>query len=285
MLISGANNRVSDWPFPLIQFDLHFFLKNWKEKPMHLIHSEESQKWLCTSLPGVYTWESKSLERTSAVRGVFLSTPAVVFFYYSFPGQGLALSTETAPQSISLPHHCSLHPAMTGTEGGACPASHLPPLPSKKATDQALLFFCLHLKAVFSFNHRSVISLVSLPALHWSIQSSKRRGRAAIPHTGEQRQAGGKASGSQPGPRSPWRRARPAKEERWKPRGGRGQAHGDIGRDYLSLRPPRGLTTAGAGSWLAFSCSGGQTLNLPFAREKKGGAGKENWPHLRQRVL
>lgn len=31
--------------------------------------------------------------------------------------------------------------------------------------------------------------------------------------------AGGNASGSQPGPRSPWRRARPAREERWQ-RGG-----------------------------------------------------------------
>lgn len=49
--------------------------------------------------------------------------------------------------------------------------------------------------------------------------------------------------------------------------------------------PPRGLTTASAGSWPVFSCSGRQTLDLPFARDKKGGAGKENWPHLRQRVL
>lgn len=38
------------------------------------------------------------------------------------------------------------------------------------------------------------------------------RGCAAVPYPGELRQAGGKASGSQPGPRSPWRRARPAKE-------------------------------------------------------------------------
>lgn len=42
MLISGLNNRVSDWPFPLIQLDLYFFLKNGNEKPMHLIHGEES---------------------------------------------------------------------------------------------------------------------------------------------------------------------------------------------------------------------------------------------------
>lgn len=111
----------------------------------------------------------------------------IPFLYYSFPGQGLALSTEAARQPTSLPHHRLLHPAMTGTEEGTCPASHLPPLPSMKATVQALLFFCLLLEAMFSFNHHSVIPLVSLPALSCLEQRAEgprceRRGRAAVPY-------------------------------------------------------------------------------------------------------
>lgn len=104
MLISGANNRVSDWQFPLIQFDLHFFLKNGNEKPMHLIHGEESAEiaahiraWLrpCEreqepGAPLSCAWPAPH-HSSSCVLSLFL------------PRQGLALSTEAAPWSASLP--------------------------------------------------------------------------------------------------------------------------------------------------------------------------------------
>lgn len=49
----------------------------------------------------MYLWESKILRFISAVLGLFLAIPGVkcmFFFYCSFPGQGLALSTEAPPQ-------------------------------------------------------------------------------------------------------------------------------------------------------------------------------------------
>lgn len=56
-LISGLNNRVSDWPFPLIQLDLYFFLKNCNEKPMHSIHGEESPEMAVQIPAWLRTWE------------------------------------------------------------------------------------------------------------------------------------------------------------------------------------------------------------------------------------
>ncbi|KAF4787913.1 zinc finger protein [Turdus rufiventris] len=59
MLISGANNRVNDWPFPLIQFDLHFFLKNCNERPMHLIDGEESPEMAVHIPAWMHTWNEE----------------------------------------------------------------------------------------------------------------------------------------------------------------------------------------------------------------------------------
>lgn len=59
MLISGANNRVNDWPFPLIQFDLHFFLKNCNERPMHLIDGEESPEMAVHIPAWMHTWSEE----------------------------------------------------------------------------------------------------------------------------------------------------------------------------------------------------------------------------------
>lgn len=202
------------------------------------------------------------------------SSPQQQLWSFFVPPQaGSSLEHRSSSLVCLSAHHCSLYPAITGTEGAACPASHLPPLPSKKATVQALLFCCLLLKAMFSFNHHSVISVVSLPGLHWTVL----RSRAAIPCTGEQRQAGGRASAASrarghhgDGPGLPGR-----SEDR----------HMETWLGIICHRASKGPDHCSAASWPAFSCSGRQTLDLPFAREKMGGAGKENWPHLRQRVL
>lgn len=72
------------------------------------------------------------------------------FLYCSFPRQGLALGTEAPPQPAPLaPTIAHYTPEMTGAEAGACPARHLPPLLSRKATVQVPLFLPLLLKAIF----------------------------------------------------------------------------------------------------------------------------------------
>lgn len=128
---------------------------------------------------------------------------------------------------------------------------------------------------MFSCNHHSVISLVSLCPLHGAIVSSKRRGCAAIPHPGEPRLAGGEAGtasrahghhGDGPGLPGRMLAARQGEDRHMGTLVGiichRG-LQGAWGPQALGCRSP----AQAARHW----------LDLPFAREKTGGTGKENW--------
>lgn len=145
-LISGVNDRVNiprDWPFPLIQFDLHFFpgKLQWKNPAINSL-ARRTQKWLCTPLPGgAWVWKPEPWTSFSCTWPVLHHTGSFThrfFFNYSFPEQGLVLSREAPPQPE--PHHSSLHPSNGRRRSGHAPSRVSPSSSFSKSHHPSVAF-------------------------------------------------------------------------------------------------------------------------------------------------